>query len=195
MKYTKAVLLAVLVTGLFACVGFADVIYYTTPYTPNFTIGFGYTITENHAPSFTGAVISGGSTPLSDPLAHGTAYLSQNGDWTIRANTDFQVTLEVTAPTGDTTGVALTGTWNPGFDPDNAISPPNMDHPYSGDQQLTGGATVDCTWRATTADGGSASAYNTFISTLVLNYGVHRNALDDPADTYTSTVTVTVSQP
>lgn len=187
MKLTKAVLLAVLVTGLFACVGVAV----DSTSSPEFTIGAAYSVLMDHAPSFATSVC--GTDAIGLPTAQGTAHLSQSGYWTIRANADFSVTIAVTPPTGANTGVALEGMWNPGFDPDNdPANPPAMDH--LGDTQ-TNGLAVTKSWQATTANGGSASAYHSFISTLVLNYGVHRSALNDPADTYVSVVTVTVTMP
>jgi hypothetical protein len=194
MKLTKVVLLAVLVIGLFAWMGLAD----TPSSPPDFTIGFGYTIEENSAPSFEGADAAGACAgPLTGATTVGTAHLTSNGDWTIRTNGDFTVTLSVTIPQGVNTGYKLGGYWNPGFDAYNGDgSTIPMEHIDAEDQQFFHDTASPLThsWRATTAQDGAYSSRNTFISTLILNMGINREGLLDPADTYQTTVTITVSE-
>ena len=201
MKLTKVALLAVLVVGLFAWVGFAV----SSP--PNFTIGWGYTITENSAPSFVGTTCAGAHAgSLTSAETIGTGYLSSEGDWTIRTNGDFTVTLETTIPKGTSTNYLLSGTWNPGFDGYNGDNPagPTMEHIPAADQEFygsnppsgetTSSSPLTASWTATTAQEGTYSSRNTFISTLHLNMGINRQGLLDPADTYVTTVTITISQ-
>jgi hypothetical protein len=80
-----------------------------------------------------------------------------------------------------------------------------MEHIPAADQQFYGtfpgepnypptSSPLTATWQAITAQSSKYATRDTFISTLILNMGINRQGLYDPADTYVTTVTITVSQ-
>jgi len=177
MKCLKAVLFAMLVVGMLAAVGFAD---NDDAYSVSFTIADGYRVTRTFTLDWTGSVGSINGLPYYNPQCQGTCHATQPGYWTIEANNDYTATLTVTQFTGQVTGFKLGTTMKANFDMES-------DGNFEGTSGWVDNA--DLTYSP------AGTGQDTYISQLAINYGINRNGLNDPADTYKTDLSLTVVMP